>query len=128
MNKQANIGLLLLFILIVGLFAYMYMKLNIERENYNRYTISSHPKLHTFVLDKKTGEIWRYFRNSNGGELKDEGWMRLYYKQGTLVGLTPKQLEEKLSKHSKEEHLTPDKIKKEKKNPFADIVPEKKNP
>lgn len=71
-KRQINYILGLLTTLVIGIFIYPLY--------FNRYAIyAEHNIVVPILLDKVTGETWRYFRNIKDGETVEEGWYPLWY-------------------------------------------------
>lgn len=58
----------------------------LENEVWNFYTSQDATPI---LLNKRTGESWRFFRNMKNGELENEGWTPLYYDVFGSKGVTP---------------------------------------
>lgn len=97
LRGQINVLLILGFFFIVWLFgnsALTYysdvIQMNTDKQmleleevrlNMDLYTIITGPMGLPFLLNKKTGETWRYYRNQENGEPKSEGWIFLNKKR-----------------------------------------------
>ena len=67
---------------------------NIEKNPQEKYQIYSSDKL-TFLLDKTTGQTWRYFRKfDQNNNLTDDGWEAFLFDQLGSKGSTPEEAEE----------------------------------
>ena len=93
-NKQINIILVLITVFVVWLFYNTYAESKSKREvNTTDYEFYNSEKMHPIILDKSTGETWRYFRKlkPDGVEISKMGWTQLYYHPGNgeWKGATP---------------------------------------
>ena len=79
MKKQMNFGLFLVFLLIVWLFYNSYCRYVKYNHRYAFHSGLAGARM--VILDKVTGETWRYFANMEGGEIAEEGWCRLGKKE-----------------------------------------------
>jgi hypothetical protein len=92
MKRQINYALILLFLFLVWLFTNTavttYKHLIQERDNTPRYQmVSTGDNTPAMIYDKMTGETWQHIKvKSSGGDVTDEAWARVYYKDAILPG------------------------------------------
>ena len=57
-----------------------------EAETQGKYTITNDPDGMTYLLNTKTGETWRWYRNFKKGtsEMESEGWTPVVFSVGGL--------------------------------------------
>jgi hypothetical protein len=46
-----------------------------QAQNHSDYTIFNDPDGMTYLLNKKDGTTWRWYRNIKDGNIEDEGWI-----------------------------------------------------
>lgn len=104
--------------------AYDCQKLEHGKASNYRYAIytTGDPSPIKIILDKVTGEAWRFFREVEDGKVKAEGWHRLMYNDSGEKWITPRPLRDEAKR---EKSIEPDKATQEKgKIGFSDL-PEK---
>jgi hypothetical protein len=79
-------AVLILAVFVGGLLHKQYndYQIQLQRLQLDEYTIINDPEGMTYLLNSKTGETWRWYRNVEEGEIESEGWTPVNFNVGGL--------------------------------------------